>query len=79
MRASLNVRRSKAVGSTNMSRDGMIADLRALCAREGFVEIVLRVDDGYAGSLRWRGRPLGSSFARTSVRRASHGRPCRVT
>ncbi|GAB1688457.1 recombinase family protein [Krasilnikovia sp. M28-CT-15] len=54
MRASLNVRLSKAAGSTNMSRDGMIADLRALCAREGFEEIALHVDDGYTGSLRDR-------------------------
>ncbi|MFI7203973.1 recombinase family protein [Micromonospora aurantiaca (nom. illeg.)] len=54
MRASLNVRLSKAAGAANVSRDGMIADLRTLCAREGFEEVALHVDDGQSGAIRDR-------------------------
>ncbi|WP_328533230.1 recombinase family protein [Micromonospora zamorensis] len=54
LRASLNVRLSKAAGATNMSRDGMVADLRTLCAREGFQEVALHIDDGVSGSVRDR-------------------------
>jgi site-specific DNA recombinase len=54
MRASLNVRLSKAAGATNVSRDGMVADLRALCAREGFEEVALHIDDGQSGAIRDR-------------------------
>ncbi|MGW3789668.1 recombinase family protein [Micromonospora arida] len=54
LKASLNVRLSKAAGATNMSLDGMVADLRTLCTREGFQEVALHIDDGVSGSVRDR-------------------------
>lgn len=54
LRASLNVRLSKLANEANVSRDGMIADLRALCAREDFDEVALHIDDGVSGSVRDR-------------------------
>ncbi|MEV1157710.1 recombinase family protein [Micromonospora chokoriensis] len=54
LRASLNVRLSKLANESNVSKDGMIADLRSLCAREGFDEVALHIDDGVSGSVRDR-------------------------
>lgn len=54
LRASLNVRLSKAASEENTSLEGMIADLRALAAREGFEEVALHVDDGKSGGYRDR-------------------------
>ncbi|WP_159104757.1 recombinase family protein [Plantactinospora sp. BB1] len=53
-RASLNVRLSKAADDANTSLDGMVADLRDLCRREGFEEIALHIDDGISGAVRDR-------------------------
>jgi site-specific DNA recombinase len=53
-RASLNVRLSKAAGAANVSKEGMIKDLRDLCRAEGFQEVALHVDDGVSGSVRDR-------------------------
>lgn len=53
-RASLYVRLSKAAGDENTSKEGMTADLRALCTREGFEEVALHVDDGKTGAVRDR-------------------------
>jgi site-specific DNA recombinase len=55
-RASLYVRLSKAADDRNLSRQGMINDLRALCAEKGFVEISggLHLDDGKSGAIRNR-------------------------
>lgn len=54
LRASLNARLSKAADEANTSLEGMIADMRALCAREGFEEVALHVDDGKSGGYRDR-------------------------
>lgn len=53
-RASLYVRLSKAPAERNLSRQGMIEDLRRLCAERGFVEVALHVDDGRSGESRNR-------------------------
>jgi DNA invertase Pin-like site-specific DNA recombinase len=54
LRASLNVRLSKAASETNLSLNGMVDDLRELCRREGFREVALHVDDGVSGAVRDR-------------------------
>lgn len=53
-RASLYVRLSKTASAENVSKQGMIDDLRAIVAREGFVEVALHVDDGKSGGYRDR-------------------------
>ncbi|MFE9381790.1 recombinase family protein [Streptomyces sp. NPDC007025] len=53
-RASLYARLSVAADAENLSLDGMIEDMRALCAREGFEEVALHVDDGKSGGYRDR-------------------------
>lgn len=53
-RASLYVRLSKQADDSNVSLDGMIADMRALCSRLGFEEVALHVDDGKTGGRRDR-------------------------
>ncbi|MET8132863.1 recombinase family protein [Streptomyces sp. NPDC005251] len=53
-RASLYVRLSRQAADTNLSLDGMTADLRELCQREGLTEVALRVDDGLSGGYRDR-------------------------
>lgn len=53
-RASLYARLSVAADAENMSLDGMISDMRALCAREGLEEVALHVDDGKSGGRRDR-------------------------
>ncbi|WP_078496530.1 recombinase family protein [Streptomyces sp. W007] len=53
-RASLYVRLSKAAGETNASLEGMIKELRELCAKEGLREVALHVDDGLSGGFRDR-------------------------
>ncbi|MGY4927723.1 recombinase family protein [Streptomyces sp. 900105755] len=54
-RASLYARLSVAADAGNMSLDGMIADMRALCDREG-LEVLepIHVDDGKSGGFRDR-------------------------
>ncbi len=52
--ASLYVRLSNRAGETNVSLAGMADDLRACCAREGFREVGLHVDDGISGAVRDR-------------------------
>ncbi|NEC89847.1 recombinase family protein [Streptomyces sp. SID12501] len=54
-RASLYARLSVAADAGNMSLDGMIADMRALCDREG-LEVLepVHVDDGKSGGFRDR-------------------------
>lgn len=54
LRASLNVRLSRAADASNVSKQGMVNDLRALCTREGFEEGALHIDDGVSGSVRDR-------------------------
>ncbi|MGV9212574.1 recombinase family protein [Micromonospora sp. RB23] len=54
VRASLYVRLSKASDDRNLSKQGMIDDLRALCAARGFAEVALHVDDGKSGAIRNR-------------------------
>ncbi|MET8066424.1 recombinase family protein [Micromonospora sp. NPDC005686] len=53
-RASLYVRLSKASDDRNLSKQGMIDDLQALCAARGFAEVALHVDDGKSGGVRDR-------------------------
>lgn len=53
-RASLYVRLSKAADARNLSKQGMIDDLRSLCADRGFREVALHVDDGRSGGVRDR-------------------------
>lgn len=53
-RASLYARLSRAADDSNVSLDGMVADMRALCEREGFTEVALHVDDGLSGGYRDR-------------------------
>ncbi|MDW5326040.1 recombinase family protein [Plantactinospora sp. KLBMP9567] len=53
-RTSLYVRLSRASDDRNLSRQGMVDDLRALCAARGFVEVALHVDDGRSGAVRDR-------------------------
>ncbi|MEH0973975.1 recombinase family protein [Micromonospora sp. CPCC 205546] len=53
-RASLYVRLSRASDDRNLSKQGMIDDLRALCAARGFTEVALHVDDGQSGGVRDR-------------------------
>ncbi|WP_329544707.1 recombinase family protein [Streptomyces sp. NBC_01356] len=53
-RASLYVRLSVAADDENMSLQGMIDDMRDLCAREGLEEVALYVDDGKSGGRRDR-------------------------
>ncbi|MEV6806721.1 recombinase family protein [Streptomyces sp. NPDC051132] len=53
-RASLYARLSVAADDENMSLDGMVRDMRALCEREGLEEVALHVDDGRSGGRRDR-------------------------
>lgn len=53
-RASLYARLSVAADAENLSLDGMVADMRELCAAEGLEEIALHVDDGRSGGRRDR-------------------------
>ncbi|MFE2331046.1 recombinase family protein [Streptomyces coelicoflavus] len=53
-RASLYVRLSRQAADTNLSLDGMTADLRELCQREGLTEVALHIDDGLSGGFRDR-------------------------
>jgi DNA invertase Pin-like site-specific DNA recombinase len=48
------VRLSRQATDTNLSLDGMVDDLRALCQREGLTEVALHVDDGLSGGYRDR-------------------------
>ncbi|WP_405095426.1 recombinase family protein [Micromonospora sp. NBC_01412] len=54
LRASLYVRLSKAADERNLSKQGMVDDLRRLCAAHGFAEVALRIDDGSSGGIRNR-------------------------
>ncbi|QDH92149.1 integrase [Streptomyces phage Dubu] len=53
-RASLYVRLSKQADDSNLSLDGMVEDVRALCEKEGLEEVALHVDDGKSGGFRDR-------------------------
>ncbi|WP_327169075.1 recombinase family protein [Streptomyces subrutilus] len=53
-RGSLYVRLSMKAGETNASLEGMISELRELCAKEGLEEVALHVDDGLSGGFRDR-------------------------
>lgn len=53
-RASLYARLSRAADGTNVSLDGMVEDMRALCEREGLDEVTLHLDDGLSGGHRDR-------------------------
>jgi site-specific DNA recombinase len=53
-RASLYARLSVAADAENLSLDGMVRDMRALCEREEFEEVALHVDDGKSGGRRDR-------------------------
>lgn len=48
------MRLSRQATDTNLSLDGMTADLRELCQREGLTEVALHVDDGLTGGYRDR-------------------------
>ncbi|WP_432958117.1 recombinase family protein [Micromonospora haikouensis] len=54
LRASLYVRLSKAADDRNLSKQGMVDDLRRLCTVHGFAEVALHVDDGASGGIRNR-------------------------
>ncbi|WFE61163.1 recombinase family protein [Micromonospora sp. WMMD712] len=54
LRASLYVRLSKAADDRNLSKQGMVDDLRRLCTTHGFAEVALHVDDGASGGIRNR-------------------------
>lgn len=51
---SINVRLSRAAGEENLSLEGMLADARALAAREGLRVVAEHVDDGVSGAVRNR-------------------------
>jgi DNA invertase Pin-like site-specific DNA recombinase len=51
---SLYVRLSKEADATNLSRDGMLADLRALAERQGLRIVAEHLDDGISGARRDR-------------------------
>ncbi|MEV5319183.1 recombinase family protein [Streptomyces sp. NPDC052687] len=53
-RASLYARLSVAADAENLSLEGMVEDMRALCAREGLEEVALHIDDGKSGGRRDR-------------------------
>jgi DNA invertase Pin-like site-specific DNA recombinase len=53
-RASLYARLSVAADAENMSLQGMIDEMRALCAQQGFEEVALHIDDGKSGGRRDR-------------------------
>lgn len=53
-RASLLARLSKQADDSNVSLDGMIAEMRALCDREGLEEVAIHIDDGLSGGYRDR-------------------------
>jgi DNA invertase Pin-like site-specific DNA recombinase len=53
-RASLYVRLSRAADDSNLSKEGMIRDVRALAESEGLTEVALHVDDGKSGGYRDR-------------------------
>lgn len=53
-RASLYARLSVAADAENLSLQGMIDEMRALCDRHGFEEVALHVDDGKSGGRRDR-------------------------
>lgn len=48
------MRLSRQATDTNLSLDGMTADLRELCQREGLADLALHVDDGLSGGYRDR-------------------------
>lgn len=52
--ASLYVRLSRAASDENLSLEGMLADARALAAREGLRIVAEHVDDGISGAVRDR-------------------------
>src|SRR5262245_51068080 len=52
--ASIYVRLSKAASDSNLSRDGMLGDCRALADREGLAVVSEHVDDGFSGAIRNR-------------------------
>lgn len=54
MRASLYARLSRQAEASNLSLDGMVENMRALCQREGFTEVAVHVDDGLSGGYRDR-------------------------
>lgn len=54
LRASLYVRLSVAATETNLSKDGMVADLHALAAQLDVDVMAVHVDDGISGSVRDR-------------------------
>ncbi|MCX4572271.1 recombinase family protein [Streptomyces sp. NBC_01571] len=53
-RASLYVRLSRQADAENVSLDGMVDDMRALCASENLDEVALHIDDGLTGGYRDR-------------------------
>jgi DNA invertase Pin-like site-specific DNA recombinase len=53
-RASLYARLSVAADAENLSLEGMVREMRALCEREGLEEVALHVDDGKSGGRRDR-------------------------
>lgn len=54
LRASLYARLSKQSDESNVSLEGMVGDMRALCARENLEEVALHLDDGRSGGYRDR-------------------------
>jgi site-specific DNA recombinase len=54
LRVSFYVRLSVAATETNLSKDGMIADLHVLAARHNWDVAAVHVDDGISGSVRDR-------------------------
>lgn len=54
LRASLYARLSKQSDDSNLSLDGMVEDMRALCTREGLDPVAIHLDDGRSGGFRDR-------------------------
>jgi site-specific DNA recombinase len=52
--ASINIRLSKEAREENLSKDGMLAECRALCERLGLRIVAEHIDDGISGSVRNR-------------------------
>jgi site-specific DNA recombinase len=52
--ASINIRLSKEAREENLSKDGMLADCKALCESMGLRVVSVHIDDGISGSVRNR-------------------------
>jgi hypothetical protein len=69
--ASLYVRLSKRADDENLSKDGMLADVRHKAAEMGLHVVGEHIDDGKTGALRNRPFAIGAEVAREQRERMS--------